>query len=168
MNSWVQHVKQYALTHGMRYSCALSDPQCKASYHSKKATSKSQVDLHMIVEKAQAQLKKKKPKIKGGMIRIQPDKSFTQQLYDALPIDDKVIYNKYETPQNKSVFRNPMYPGVAGLIYKKALPFLNLPIEEKIQLIRDGGISSNEVKDVYRLVNRPIPDELRPFMPLHV
>ena len=97
MNSWVQHVKQYALTHGMRYSCALSDPQCKASYHSKKA-SKSQVDLHMIVEKAQAQ-----KRMKGGMIRIQPDKSFTQQLYDALPIDDKVTYKKYgETPQNKS------------------------------------------------------------------
>lgn len=32
MNPWIQHVKRFALSHGMSYSEALKDPRCKASY----------------------------------------------------------------------------------------------------------------------------------------
>jgi Na+-transporting NADH:ubiquinone oxidoreductase subunit NqrA len=76
------HVKQFASHHGLSYGCALSNPQCKTSYHAGKVTAmkrgKAQVDLHMIVERAKKNqeelkkkkqaLKKKKPKIKGGVI----------------------------------------------------------------------------------------------------
>jgi len=31
-NQWVQHVKTFSLKHGLTYACALSTPECKASY----------------------------------------------------------------------------------------------------------------------------------------
>ena len=31
-NAWVEHVRSFALKNGLSYSCALSDPRCKASY----------------------------------------------------------------------------------------------------------------------------------------
>lgn len=31
-NAWVEHVRQYALSNGMRYGDAMKDPQCRASY----------------------------------------------------------------------------------------------------------------------------------------
>jgi hypothetical protein len=32
MNRWVQHVKDFANRTGKSYGCAISDPDCKASY----------------------------------------------------------------------------------------------------------------------------------------
>ena len=32
MNRWVQHVKDFANRTGKTYGCAVSDPECKASY----------------------------------------------------------------------------------------------------------------------------------------
>lgn len=32
MNSWIQHVKQYAAKHKMSYRDALKHPGCKSSY----------------------------------------------------------------------------------------------------------------------------------------
>jgi hypothetical protein len=32
MNKWVQHVKDFANRTGKTYGCAISDPECKASY----------------------------------------------------------------------------------------------------------------------------------------
>lgn len=34
-NSWVEHVKSYASKHKLSYACAISKPDCKASYHKK-------------------------------------------------------------------------------------------------------------------------------------
>ena len=33
MSNWIKHVKDYASKHNIRYKDALSNPQCKASYH---------------------------------------------------------------------------------------------------------------------------------------
>jgi len=32
-NKWVEHVRSYAKKHGLSYGCAVSDPNCKKSYH---------------------------------------------------------------------------------------------------------------------------------------
>ena len=32
MNSWVEHVKQWAKANGQSYGCAISKPACKESY----------------------------------------------------------------------------------------------------------------------------------------
>ena len=32
MNAWIAHVKAWAAKHGKKYSEALKDPKCKASY----------------------------------------------------------------------------------------------------------------------------------------
>lgn len=34
-NAWIEHVKEYALVHNIRYGDALRDPNCKSSYHGK-------------------------------------------------------------------------------------------------------------------------------------
>ena len=34
-NKWVLHVKKWSVDHKMAYGCAISDPDCKASYHGK-------------------------------------------------------------------------------------------------------------------------------------
>jgi len=36
-NSWVEHVRKFASKNGISYGCAVSDPECKASYHKQKA-----------------------------------------------------------------------------------------------------------------------------------
>ena len=35
-NPWVEHIKEFAKKTGKTYGCALSDPECKSSYKSKK------------------------------------------------------------------------------------------------------------------------------------
>jgi len=32
-NKWVEHVKSYARKHNLSYGCAISEPNCKKSYH---------------------------------------------------------------------------------------------------------------------------------------
>ena len=39
-NPWVTHIKAYAKKHGLAYGCALSNPECRASYKSKKPTAR--------------------------------------------------------------------------------------------------------------------------------
>lgn len=36
-NAWVEHVRKFASKNGISYGCAVSDPECKASYHRQKA-----------------------------------------------------------------------------------------------------------------------------------
>lgn len=31
-SAWIEHVKQWAKTHGKSYACAISDPACKKAY----------------------------------------------------------------------------------------------------------------------------------------
>jgi hypothetical protein len=31
-NQWVEHVREFSKKHGLTYACALSTPECKASY----------------------------------------------------------------------------------------------------------------------------------------
>lgn len=38
-NPWIEHIKRYAKENGKSYACALSDPECKASYKQKPPTS---------------------------------------------------------------------------------------------------------------------------------
>ena len=35
-NAWTEHVREFAKTHNVSYMCALSMPDCKASYHNKR------------------------------------------------------------------------------------------------------------------------------------
>ena len=45
VNKWVEHVRQFAKENGLSYGCALSMPECKASYQaSKKATPKPRAE----------------------------------------------------------------------------------------------------------------------------
>ncbi len=39
-NPWVEHIRAFAKKHGLAYGCALSNPQCRASYKSKKPTAR--------------------------------------------------------------------------------------------------------------------------------
>ena len=34
-NPWIQHVKKFASDNKIAYGCAISDPECKKSYHKK-------------------------------------------------------------------------------------------------------------------------------------
>jgi hypothetical protein len=34
-NPWIQHVKKFASDNKIAYGCAISDPECKKSYHNK-------------------------------------------------------------------------------------------------------------------------------------
>jgi len=40
-NSWVAHIKAFAAKHKIAYGCALSNPDCRASYKSKKPSARS-------------------------------------------------------------------------------------------------------------------------------
>jgi hypothetical protein len=182
MNLWVQHVKEFASTHGLSYGCALSNPQCKTSYHSRKPLLQNRQKAHNnlkfyaqqalqnkteLKKKKQAQLKKK---IKGGMIRIQPepDKSFAQQLYDALPIDDKVTYKKYgETPQNKSVFRHEgrrqqAEANLANMIEHNGrfITFSHLPPAQQRQLYLNSPVTENDLRNMYSFYGKEVPQAL--------
>jgi hypothetical protein len=35
-NAWVEHIKRFARANGKSYGCALSDPQCRATYKNAK------------------------------------------------------------------------------------------------------------------------------------
>ena len=37
-NKWVEHIKAFAKAHNISYGCALSNPECLASYKAKKNT----------------------------------------------------------------------------------------------------------------------------------
>ena len=39
-NKWVEHIKTFAKSHNIAYGCALSNPECLASYKAKKNTIK--------------------------------------------------------------------------------------------------------------------------------
>ena len=39
-NPWVTHIKQFAKKHGLAYGCALSNPECRATYQAKKPTAR--------------------------------------------------------------------------------------------------------------------------------
>jgi len=41
-NKWVEHIKEFAKLHNMSYGCALSDPDCKASYKNPSLKGKQQ------------------------------------------------------------------------------------------------------------------------------
>ncbi len=36
VNAWVEHIKRFARANGKSYGCALSDPQCRATYKNNK------------------------------------------------------------------------------------------------------------------------------------
>lgn len=40
-NKWVEHIKTFAKSHNIAYGCALSNPECLASYKAKNNTTKS-------------------------------------------------------------------------------------------------------------------------------
>ena len=40
MNPWVAHIKAFAKKHDLAYGCALSNPQCRATYKSTKPTAR--------------------------------------------------------------------------------------------------------------------------------
>ncbi len=44
VNAWVQHIKQFAAKHKIAYGCALSNPDCRKTYKSKKPTAKQLLD----------------------------------------------------------------------------------------------------------------------------
>lgn len=66
-NAWVEHVKEFARKKGVSYGCAISDPECKSTYKSKKAVSKvsvQRVDLaepSMDVKQKGVSIKRKTP-----------------------------------------------------------------------------------------------------------
>ena len=37
VNPWIIHVKKWSAEHNLSYSCSISDPECKKSYHSSKS-----------------------------------------------------------------------------------------------------------------------------------
>ena len=37
-NKWIEHIRNYAKTHNLSYSCALSNPDCKKSYRTPNTT----------------------------------------------------------------------------------------------------------------------------------
>ena len=39
MTAWINHVREYAQEKGIKYSAALKDPECSASYKNKKTSS---------------------------------------------------------------------------------------------------------------------------------
>ena len=41
MSNWINHVREYATRKGITYNLALKDPECKSTYHAKKAESKA-------------------------------------------------------------------------------------------------------------------------------
>jgi hypothetical protein len=44
-NSWVEHVKRWAKANGQSYGCAISKPECKASYGQSKNKTATQTEL---------------------------------------------------------------------------------------------------------------------------
>jgi hypothetical protein len=44
-NSWVEHVKRWAKANGQSYGCAISKPECKASYGQQKNKTATQKEL---------------------------------------------------------------------------------------------------------------------------
>ena len=62
MSAWVKHIKEFAKTKGIPYGKALSDPECKASYHANKGKGLEEVkEVEPVVE----QVEEVKPKRKG-------------------------------------------------------------------------------------------------------
>ena len=41
VNAWVLHIKAFAAKHKIAYGCALSNPDCRASYKKKKPSARS-------------------------------------------------------------------------------------------------------------------------------
>jgi hypothetical protein len=62
-NKWVEHVKAYAVKNNISYSCAMSMPDCKASYN-KKAESPEKIkkDITATLFGLNAKLRKLKTK----------------------------------------------------------------------------------------------------------
>lgn len=45
VNAWVMHCKEFAKKNGLAYGCAISNPECRASYHrAKRPSAKSMID----------------------------------------------------------------------------------------------------------------------------
>ncbi len=40
MNPWIAHIKKFAAKNHIAYGCALSNPQCRATYQAKKPTAR--------------------------------------------------------------------------------------------------------------------------------
>lgn len=86
MTAWTDHVKQYALTHGISYGQALKDPKCGAQYRSAKAVAPSHLKgksakSYQVQDKAkEALLKFQEAKMKrankGKKVGLSPEPDF--------------------------------------------------------------------------------------------
>ena len=54
MTAWTDHIREYAKKHGLTYACALSQPDCAATYKAKK-----EVPAKAVIGKAVRVSKKK-------------------------------------------------------------------------------------------------------------
>jgi len=62
VNRWVQHIKKFANEHNLSYGCALSDPQCKATYISSKPLTRAKEQKGMEAEDVSGQYQRKADK----------------------------------------------------------------------------------------------------------
>jgi hypothetical protein len=76
MNPWVEHVKAFAKEHQLSYGCAISNPQCSASYKAKQPKHKK--------EKYQQQLKE----------HHKEEEEFDEELAKATSLTTKIHYGK--------------------------------------------------------------------------
>lgn len=44
-NSWILHIKQYSKQHNLSYACALSNPDCRTTYKTKKSSVMSKKEI---------------------------------------------------------------------------------------------------------------------------
>ena len=69
MSAWVKHIKEFAKSKGIAYGKALSDPECKSSYHANKGKG-LEAEATPVKEEAKPEVKPEtteevKPKRKG-------------------------------------------------------------------------------------------------------
>ena len=78
VNAWVEHVRNFAKKNGISYGCAVSNADCKSSYHkqkarnAKKTRTPEQETEGMGAEDTDAVKKVKKPKKKKLIIKEEP------------------------------------------------------------------------------------------------
>jgi hypothetical protein len=96
VSAWISHIKEFAKKHGLTYKQAISDPECKSSYHSTKTPAEKTPAKRTPKVKISKTPKVKVPKVKPATAAA----PLTEDLDRLQAARQKELTRRLEIPAN--------------------------------------------------------------------
>ena len=161
VNAWVEHVRNFAKKNGISYGCAVSNAECKASYHkqkarnAKKTRTPEQETEGMGAEDTDAVKKAKKKKKKKLIIKeaniYKDDKHLQQMSYAYYVLNQiRIMAEDQKKPPSKS-FMDHLDNRIDVVTYSKYKQYMDMTddqLEDMYSAEADFEVYPDDVMEI--------------------